>query len=225
MFRGVAPVLVTARFSPDGSLLVSGKLDGTLMLWDVATARALGPAIAGNGDIVDLEFSPDGKTFASISYSGNVVLWDVAARRRLGPWFPWFESPTFAKGIRFSPDGKLLAVWGLDNKVTFWDIATRRPLGRPISGENGVALSDDFKTVASLGADGVLLRDLSFLTDTSRQSWQARACGIANRNLTRAEWTNYFGGEPYRASCPGLPLDEDAPQSPPPVFGEARPSE
>ena len=50
---------------------------------------------------------------------------------------------------------------------------------------------------------------MSFLTDATRKSWQARACERANRNLTRAEWQNYFGDEPYRATCPGLPLDED----------------
>jgi hypothetical protein len=64
--------------------------------------------------------------------------------------------------------------------------------------------------VASLGDDGILLRDVSFLGDASRESWRARACETANGNLTRAESQNYFGDEPYRATCAGFPLDEDA---------------
>ncbi len=31
------------------------------------------------------------------------------------------------------------------------------------------------------------------------------ACQLAGRNLTRAEWEEALGGEPYRATCPGWP--------------------
>ena len=173
------------------------------------TRQALGPVLTGDqAAIVDLAFSPDSKTFASINIFGTVVLWDVATRRPVGSLFTASSAGT--NRIRFSPDGRVLAVLGMDNRAAFWDVATHRRLGQPLGGENGVALSKDFKTVASLGNDGILLRDLSFLTDATRESWQARACERANRNLTRAEWQHYFGDEPYRATCPGLPLDEDA---------------
>ena len=103
----------------------------------------------------------------------------------------------------------MLAALGMDNKVTFWDAATHQPLGQLVGGGGkGLALDKGFKTLASFDNDGILLRDVSFLADASRESWQARACERANRNLTRAEWKNYFGDEPYRATCPDLPLDE-----------------
>jgi len=39
---------------------------------------------------------------------------------------------------------------------------------------------------------------------------------VRNRNLTRAEWKQYLGDiEPYRATCPGLPIEEK------PVEGQA----
>ena len=103
----------------------------------------------------------------------------------------------------------MLAVSGMDDKITFWDIATRRRLGQPLGGDNGASLSKGFETVASEANGRIVLQDVSFLTDATRNSWQARACERANRNLTRAEWQHYFGDEPYRATCPGLPLDED----------------
>ncbi|WP_353827479.1 nSTAND1 domain-containing NTPase [Agromyces sp. SYSU T0242] len=31
------------------------------------------------------------------------------------------------------------------------------------------------------------------------------ACAVASRQLTRAEWIDYFGDEPYRSTCPGAP--------------------
>ena len=33
----------------------------------------------------------------------------------------------------------------------------------------------------------------------------AAACGRLPRNLTREEWREYLGEEPYRATCPNLP--------------------
>ena len=35
------------------------------------------------------------------------------------------------------------------------------------------------------------------------------ACRTAGRNLTRAEWQQYFPAEPYRATCPNLPVPEE----------------
>ena len=39
-----------------------------------------------------------------------------------------------------------------------------------------------------------------------RRESVARACRIANRNLSREEWRQAFGEEtPYRKTCPELP--------------------
>ena len=44
-----------------------------------------------------------------------------------------------------------------------------------------------------------------FLWDVSVKLWQAHACSIANRNLTKAEWAQFFGSEPYHKTCPNMP--------------------
>lgn len=41
--------------------------------------------------------------------------------------------------------------------------------------------------------------------DINQASWQSRACSIANRNLTRDEWKQYLGDEPYNKTCSDLP--------------------
>jgi hypothetical protein len=55
--------------------------------------------------------------------------------------------------------------------------------------------------LASLDVSGMLQ-----LTDTRFEVALERACAIANRNLTRAEWSQIMGTSvPYRRTCPDLP--------------------
>ena len=45
--------------------------------------------------------------------------------------------------------------------------------------------------------------------EISLKSLLERACRLANRNLTRAEWQRYLGNETYRPTCPQLPVPEE----------------
>ena len=68
-------------FSPDGKTLASGSGDETIILWDVATAPAPGPAFdRAYRWVTSVAFSPDGKTLASGSRDKTIILWDVAKR-------------------------------------------------------------------------------------------------------------------------------------------------
>lgn len=46
-----------------------------------------------------------------------------------------------------------------------------------------------------------------FKWEMDLESWLELACQRANRNLTQEEWGQFFGDEPYRATCPNLPMD------------------
>jgi WD40 repeat protein len=72
----------TAVFSPDSKYLLAGQQDGTIRLWDVATATVLVDFPAHTGPVTALAFSPDGKLLASGAKDTTLLLWDWAHLRQ-----------------------------------------------------------------------------------------------------------------------------------------------
>ncbi len=49
--------------------------------------------------------------------------------------------------------------------------------------------------------------------DPRPDAWEAYACEVAGRNLTRPEWDALFPGQAYRITCPQYPTGEEPAQS------------
>jgi len=202
-------------FSADGKILASAGGDRTIRLWDVATGQAIGSPLRGhNGIVRGVALSHDGRILASGSVDNTIRLWNVVTQQPLGP--PLIGHDGAIRSVALSADGKILASGGDDGTVRLWDTLNLQPVGVPLIGHNdsvlSVSLSADGKTLASGGDDNtVRLWDIasSFQLQSSADPWKVRACRVANRNLTRAEWQKYMGNRPYRATCPELPLAKD----------------
>jgi WD40 repeat protein len=147
-------------------------------------------------------FSPNGKILASASNDQTIRLWDVATGQPLS--YLLTGHTLGVKTVAFSPDGQTLASGSDDADILLWDVTTGQPRGRPLTGHAApvmsVAFSPDGRILASASDDQTLrLWDLSF------ESWEARACRRANRNLTQSEWDQFIGSTiPYRLTCPDL---------------------
>ena len=119
-----------AAFSPDGKLIMIGESGGIVRLWDLTTARPIGPTLQLPRDIGSVVYSPDGKMILIGNSDWTARLWDAATGRPAGPPIPHqMEGGVIAA---FSPDGKTVVTYGLDSD-TAWlsDAATGRPLGQP----------------------------------------------------------------------------------------------
>src|SRR6185503_4695068 len=112
--------------------------------------------------------------------------------------------------VAFSPDGKWLASGDAEGVIRLWDMsnpARPAPLGS-LTGHLGsvtrVAFSPDGLWLASSSWDETII-----LWEVNETAWQQRACRIANRNLTQAEWDQFISSaKPYERTCPNLPAGE-----------------
>ena len=73
--------VVSASFSPDGKLVVTGNTDAQVILWDHKTLRALaGWSVSKEVTVAGaVAISPDGKVLATGDRRGTIQLWDLPA--------------------------------------------------------------------------------------------------------------------------------------------------
>ncbi|MGC9347730.1 MAG: WD40 repeat domain-containing protein [Anaerolineae bacterium] len=109
------------------------------------------------------------------------------------------------------PDGRTVASGALNSTIRLIDVATGKLVGPPLklhpdvmgATPTNIVFSPDGKHLYSSSTDGLLRR-----WDVDPDSWRGRACAIAGRNLTQAEWAQYMPNEPYRVTCEQWPAGE-----------------
>jgi WD40 repeat protein len=117
--------------------------------------------------------------------------------------------------IAISPDSRWLVTGSQDSTARVWDLTAISPPGR---GRGGFAITsvilpdhDQEITTVAMSADNRWLATGS--RDSTARLWMLQldelidlACRTTGRNLSPAEWNQYFQGEEYRQTCPDLPL-------------------
>ena len=72
--------VLSVVFAPDGNTLVSGSVDGGVLLWDPKTKENIKTLNGHTEWVWSVAFSPDGKTLASGSTDGTVLLWNMSTQ-------------------------------------------------------------------------------------------------------------------------------------------------
>jgi WD40 repeat protein len=158
----------SVAFSPAGDVAASSSLDGTIILWDPASGKALSEPLTDipgdeghsfrSNDVWSIAFTPGGDRLVAGRGGGDVLIWDVAAQQPAGE--PIYAHTGGVLAVAVSPDGQLLATGGGDWFVRLWYLATGEPAGEALSGHTDdvftLAFSPDGSTLASGGWDGTI---------------------------------------------------------------------
>ncbi len=189
-----------------GDVVLLLRLDGSFVRVRPATGEIVGDAPAGT--ITDTEdapndLSPDGSLLATSDAKHRMRLLDVENLEWIGSDTRTDTLADAGGWVAFAPDGSQFAALQL-NGIGLWDGHTgdyqgSLPIPELATGGSIRYLPD---------SSGLLLaaRDgRTWIADTRTDTWVERACTIAGRNLTQAEWAKFFPSRPYEVTCPEWP--------------------
>jgi WD40 repeat protein len=206
MLRGHNGVVTQVVFSPDRRWLATGSSDGIARLWDMRNPHS-DPAVLCDheSEVTQVSFSPDGNWLATGSSDGIARLWDMR-NPHIDPAL-LRDHKSAVTQVAFSPDSCWLATGSEDETARLWD--TQHPNAEP-----AVLRGHEYAvTQVAFSPNGLWLATGS--CDQTVRLWTlpvellvAKARRIAGRNLSHSEWERYFPAEPYRKTCPVLPVHE-----------------
>jgi hypothetical protein len=198
------------RLQPDGQVQAArfDFQENTLVIWgdnthfwNLATGAKFWSLDLGASASAGVIFDPKNHGLVVGDSDGRITWWDRNER---------------VKRFAVTPGGYLIRMAASTVKrhlVTLdvagrearaWDLDSGRLLKRiPYYPDlTAIALTRDGEAFATAGDDGS--RNLLEFTRISPTNLVESACKGLHRNLTRDEWNQYMGDEPYRATCANI---------------------
>ena len=172
-FTGHSDFVFSVAFSRDGRAALSGSIDKTLMLWDLATGGVIRTFTEHTDKVSSVAFLLAWRLerleripphALSASYDNTLKLWDWETGEALRT-FTGHSGPVYS--VAFAPEGRFALSSSEDRTLKLWELATGKELRTftPAPGAPGLALAHtalsvaflpDGRTALSGGAEGEL---------------------------------------------------------------------
>jgi WD40 repeat protein/DNA-binding SARP family transcriptional activator len=191
------PVEALLPHPTDGSLIVLNR-SGTFSRIHAATGEYLQGGPTG---LLPFEeqvgaLSPDGSHMAAVDSTHHMRLLDLETLT----WIGADSHTVVVDHVTFAPDGSQFASLQPE-RIRLWDGRTgeyQASLPLPsLTAHLSISYLPDSTGLLITATDGRI-----WMVDTRTDTWAERACTIAGRNLTVAEWEKFFPRQSYEVTCP-----------------------
>jgi WD40 repeat protein len=145
----------SVALSPDATKAVTGSVDKTLKVWEMATGKCVN-TLRDHADAVwAVAWSPDGKYLASASSDRSIKVWDAPTGKRR---YSVSAHNDVIDSLEFSPDGSQLLSASADGTARSWYFgADGSNAARTFGGHGGPVLAASYcgetNTVATASGD------------------------------------------------------------------------
>jgi len=152
--------------------------------------------------IRSMAFNPQNENSLVVGYQDtSIQFWDIDQERRSGLPLIGLGGPVTS--LAFHLDGDVLASGSENKLIALWNLSPPQLIGDPFTGSDGAVTGLAFSPDNSLLFSGT---DKGSVTLWNIEEWKQLACLLAERNLTRSEWEQFFSDEAYRATCEQYPI-------------------
>jgi WD40 repeat protein len=195
------PSVLDLAIHPKRPLLAVAVEPDMIKFLDVTNGRfTSAPALKTPAEISAIAFTPDGDRLTVALRDGTVRSWNPDTQQPVGSPL---KLPADAMSISYTGDGRQLAVaFGTKSgsTVQLWSVERREAVLPDLSAPTG----EIYKVMVAPDASRLVWVSEGYgpiVWDARLDSWLARACRIANRDLTEREWNRFLPGEPHERVC------------------------
>jgi WD40 repeat protein len=181
--------------SPDGRTMAVVAVG--IEVVDVATLRRRA-FLPVTGENAAVQFTPDGRYVIGGGSNGRSRVWSMKTLQPVGRVLAGHTGAALAASV--SSDGRTIATGSTDGTIRLYDVATQEQVGAPLPAVPNRPVvplfTSDGKYLFAITSTGQAYR-----WDVQPSAWARRACAVAGRTLTRAEWNDALPGREYAPAC------------------------
>eukprot|EP00128_Syssomonas_multiformis_P018394 Colp12_sorted_trinity150504_noHs@2560 len=122
--KGHTDSVSAISFNHDGKYLATGGMDGTVLVWEVATGKKV-CTLEGPDEVTWTSWHPRGNVVVAGAQDGSVWMWTVPTGSVMNV-FAAHTAPVTAG--KFTPDGKSVVTVSEDLSLILWDPKTAAPV-------------------------------------------------------------------------------------------------